>query len=179
MVMKYRDGTTTLITWIHFGMVSIENTNPGKQETRQKGGQHAHLIGHHLRLAAGRNENAPEHGAAQKHQGGNAPAPAGCRGTALRRRPFPTTNEITASTSPTTKYASILPSTISAGRSGVERICSMVPISHSRAMVRVVNWPVRIIRIIAIRPGTTKFLDCERAVVPHAHLRRHHGRRRA
>src|ERR1035441_7212517 len=43
-----------------------------------------------------------------------------------------TVTEIAESTSPTRKYASILPSTISVGRSGVESTCSMVPISHSR-----------------------------------------------
>src|ERR1019366_2697538 len=70
-----------------------------------------------------------------------------------------TVTEITESTSPTTKYASILPSTISVGRSGVESTCSMVPISHSRAMVSDVSCPARIVRITAISPGTTKFLD--------------------
>src|ERR1017187_1741772 len=70
-----------------------------------------------------------------------------------------TVTEITESTSPTTKYASILPSTISVGRCGVESTCSMVPISHSRAMVSDVSCPARIVRITAISPGTTKFLD--------------------
>ena len=59
------------------------------------------------------------------------------------------------SASPTTKYASILPSTISAGRSGVESNCSMVPISHSRAMVSEVSSDAIIMRITAISPGTT------------------------
>src|ERR1035438_8537742 len=58
-----------------------------------------------------------------------------------------TVTEMAESTSPTRKYASILPSTISAGRSGVESTCSMVPISHSRAIVSVVSCAARIIRI--------------------------------
>ena len=60
-----------------------------------------------------------------------------------------------ASATPTAKYASILPSTISAGRSGVERICSIVPISHSRAMVSEVSNAAMICRITAMMPGTT------------------------
>ena len=59
------------------------------------------------------------------------------------------------SATPSRKYASILPSTISAGRSGVESNCSMVPISHSRAMVSEVSSAAMIMRITAIRPGTT------------------------
>ena len=41
------------------------------------------------------------------------------------------------------------------GRSGVERICSIVPISHSRAIVSDVNRAAMICRITAISPGTT------------------------
>ena len=58
------------------------------------------------------------------------------------------------STTPMTKNASILPSTISAGRSGVDINCSIVPISHSRAMVSEVSSAAMIIRITAMSPGT-------------------------
>ena len=58
------------------------------------------------------------------------------------------------SATPTTKKASILPSTISAARTGVESSCSMVPISHSRATVSEVSSAAMTIIMAAIRPGT-------------------------
>ena len=56
---------------------------------------------------------------------------------------------------PNREKASIFPSTSSVGRSGVDSNCSIVPISHSRAMVIDVSSDAMIIRITAIRPGTT------------------------
>src|SRR5579871_2672202 len=54
------------------------------------------------------------------------------KGTSKMKMPVNT--ESSVSIAPTTKKAAILPSTSSAGRTGVESNCSMVPISHSRAM---------------------------------------------
>ncbi len=60
---------------------------------------------------------------------------------------------------PTTKYAESLPSAISAGRTGVESSCSMVPFSHSRATVSEPRFAAMIITITAISPGTMKFCE--------------------
>ena len=44
-------------------------------------------------------------------------------------------------------------------RTGVEMSCSMVPRSHSRAIVPEVRMAARIDMMTAIRPGTIKFFD--------------------
>ncbi len=48
---------------------------------------------------------------------------------------------------------------ISAGRTGVESNCSMVPFSHSRAMVSDVSMAAMIMMMTPMRPGTMKFLE--------------------
>src|SRR5579863_5742031 len=66
----------------------------------------------------------------------------------------PTTRQIAISTMPSAKWADSLPSTSSVGRTGVESSCSMVPFSHSRAMVSEVSSDAMIIRMTAMSPGT-------------------------
>lgn len=74
------------------------------------------------------------------------------KGTRKTATPTPITTSV--STKPRAKKASILPSTSSAGRRGVDSSCSMVPISHSRAMVSEVSIAAMMLMITAIRPGT-------------------------
>jgi hypothetical protein len=50
-----------------------------------------------------------------------------------------------------------LPISSSPGRTGVASNCSIVPVSHSRAIVSDVSIDAMIIRITAISPGTMKF----------------------
>jgi hypothetical protein len=146
--------------------VNPESRKPGRNVLNQD----AELVGLHLRAAAGRNPDAREQRAPQKRAGGNRQHQKLPRnGTA--KTVMATMSAMAESTSPTRKYASILPSTISVGRSGVESTCSMVPISHSRAMVSDVSCPARITRITAISPGHDEVLRFERAVVPDAHAR--------
>jgi len=59
-----------------------------------------------------------------------------------------------ASTTPSTQNAASLPMINSWARSGVERSCSSVPVSHSRAMVSEVRSAAMIIRMTEIKPGT-------------------------
>ena len=62
------------------------------------------------------------------------------------------------STIPRTKYAASFPTHISTGRTGVESN-TIVPFSHSRAMVNDVSIAAMIMRITAINPGTMKFRE--------------------
>src|ERR1039458_2183819 len=89
----------------------------------------------------------PEHSAHKRNRQVETASTAKLPRNGTVKTVIATVTEITEFTSPTRKYASILPRTISAGRNGVESTCSMVPISHSRAIVNDVSCPARIIRI--------------------------------
>ena len=66
----------------------------------------------------------------------------------------PTTATIPMSMNPMPRYGSSLPRITSSRWTGVAASCSMVPRSHSRAMVSEVRSAERIIMIVAMRPGT-------------------------
>jgi hypothetical protein len=61
---------------------------------------------------------------------------------------------MTTSSIPRAKYGSSLPRIISDGVTGVERSCSIVPCSHSRATVKDVSMAAITIMMTEIRPGT-------------------------
>ena len=63
------------------------------------------------------------------------------------------------SNKPMMKYGMILPIMTSIGLTGVEINCSIVPRSHSRAMVIEVSSARTVAMIIAIRPGIRKFFE--------------------
>jgi len=66
------------------------------------------------------------------------------------------TTQITMPSMPSRKYGSTLPSSRSMRCSGVTKMASMVPRSHSRATTRAVSRvPIRVM-ISVIRPGTRK-----------------------
>ena len=71
----------------------------------------------------------------------------------------PTNRQISMSIKPTQEVRGQLAQRQLDGRTGVESSCSIVPFSHSRAMVSEVSSAAMIIMITAIRPGTMKFRD--------------------
>jgi hypothetical protein len=67
---------------------------------------------------------------------------------------MPATTVTATSNSPIPRYGSSLPSTTSSRPTGVEASCSIVPRSHSRAIVRAVSIAAMIDMITATSPGT-------------------------
>ena len=104
------------------------------------------------------------------------PAPAGSRGKGTANTVTPEKNEMTASTCSHHEIGQHLAEDHFHRPQRRGENLLMVPISHSRAMVSVVNSPVRIMRMMAMSPGHHEVLGLQRAVVPDAHLRRHGGR---
>ena len=70
------------------------------------------------------------------------------------KRSIPAATVTITSNSPIARYGRSLPSTISSRDTGVAASCSIVPRSHSRAMVRAVSSAAMMDMMIAISPGT-------------------------
>ncbi len=73
------------------------------------------------------------------------------------KRNTPTRLTTTTSIRPMATYGRSFPSTTSTRLTGVDASCSMVPRSHSRAMVSEVSMAAMIIMITATSPGTIMF----------------------
>ncbi len=141
-----------------------------EQERGQKGANNSHLISRHLRLALPRKRRSPR---TMRQRGtDNWLPPISARlprkGTSKIKTP---TSTRWRSRTPTTKSPASCPAPVSAGRSGVERSCSIVPISHSRATVSEARVAAIICKDHRHQPRHHVVLRFERAVVPDTHLR--------
>ena len=70
------------------------------------------------------------------------------------KRKCPASIESTVSRTPIAKYGASFPRISSGPRTGVEMSCSMVPVSHSLAMVSDVSSAAMSMMMTAMSPGT-------------------------